>query len=205
MSEHPKTSNKVVVICIIYASTSTFAERKIMGEKKPRKPSQGESRDDLLSMWFRITRSEAAYVPSSQCHFLCFSFTSEILITNHPLATCLFRYTHKKVDVLISGIFCIDISHWNSNREKLRNNISSQEKQWFVMVILQSVLSMQRSHKEKLCLMDQSDLAVNSPEPSAWVAFKELHCTYEVWAKSFGTGEIQKFHAYVILMSVLFP
>jgi len=30
------------------------------------------------------------------------------------LATCSLRYTHKKVDVLIGGIFGIDIFHLNS-------------------------------------------------------------------------------------------
>jgi hypothetical protein len=47
MTEHPKTSNKVAIILKIDASNSNFAERKILN--KARKPSQGESRDNLLS------------------------------------------------------------------------------------------------------------------------------------------------------------
>jgi hypothetical protein len=80
-----------------------------------------------------------------------------------------------------------------SNRENLRNNISSQKKQWLVMAILQCVLYIQRSHNEKLCLMGRSVLAVSLSELSAWVAFKEMHCACEVEAKSFGAGEVKNF------------
>ena len=61
------------------------------------------------------------------------------------------------------------------------------------MAILQYVLYIQRSHNEKLCFMGRSVLAVNLPELSAWVAFKELHCACEVQAKISGLGKYKNF------------
>ena len=104
---------KVAVIRIRETSNSPFAEKEM--SNKARKSSQDESRDNLLSMWFRKTRSEATYVPSSQVmSFLVFSILGGNFIANHPLATCSLHYTHKKVNVLLGGILFIDSYQWNS-------------------------------------------------------------------------------------------
>lgn len=53
-----------------------------------------------------------------------------------------------------------------SNRDNLGKIIFSQGKQWLVMALLQSMLSVQRSYKEKLCLICRSVLAVSLPDLS---------------------------------------
>jgi hypothetical protein len=47
-----------------------------------------------------------------------------------------------------------------SRSEHFRNKYVLQEKEWLVMALLQNVLSTQRSHQDKLCLMGQSVLTV---------------------------------------------